>query len=77
MGIQHDLKKLIEHGDWQRIANLYNQSHVKPVSPSYILRVVNGDRAANPGTAAHEILELTEKFLINRKEFANKIISQA
>ncbi|MCX8492379.1 MAG: hypothetical protein ORN54_15080 [Cyclobacteriaceae bacterium] len=77
MGIAEDLKKLLEHGDWLKIASLYNQSHQKPVSSSYVLRVVNGERAARPGTAAHSILELTEKYLTNRKDFNAKIISEA
>ena len=73
MGITNDLKKLIEHGDWKIMADLFNKTRGKNITAGYVQKVVRGSRAANEGTAAAEILPFVEKYLKNKQEFRSKL----
>lgn len=73
MGIAEDLKKLIEHGDWKILADLFNKTHSKSITAGYVQKVVRGSRAANEGTTAAEILPFVEKYLKNKQEFRAKL----
>lgn len=73
MIIAEDLKKLIEHGDWKIIAELFNKNHNRKITSSYVLKVVRGDRAANKGTTAEQILPFVEQYLQNKKDFRDNL----
>ncbi len=73
MAIPEDLQKLVDHGDWKIIADLFNQKHKKKITPSYILKVVRGSSAANDGTTAAQILPFAEEYLKNKKAFREKL----
>lgn len=79
MGIADELKKLIRIGDYTLIAEMYKERHdmlgdFKTVSSQYVQMVVEGERDANPGTAAEEILMIAQKYLEHKREFIDEIL---
>lgn len=79
MSIPEELKKLIRNGDYVLIAEMYKERHeglgdFKKVSSSYVQMVIDGEREANPGTAAEEIIKIANKLLNHRREFIDELL---
>lgn len=80
MSISDELKKLIRHGDYQMIADLYKERHelledYRTVSSKYVEMVINQTRDANPGTAAEEIIKIALKYLEHKRNFIDELLT--
>lgn len=76
MSISSDLKKQITSGDYTLIAQMYAERHAldqRKVTAKYVEMVINGNRAARPGTAANEIIAIAGKYLANKIEIRKAI----
>lgn len=80
ISIPEELKKLIRLGDYTLIAELYKERHMllgdyKTVTSQYVQMVIDGERDANPGTAAAEIIEITCKYLEHKRNFIDELLT--
>ncbi|MFD0997722.1 hypothetical protein ACFQ21_00320 [Ohtaekwangia kribbensis] len=80
MSISDELKKLIRTGDYTLISDLYKELHeqkedFKTVSSRYVQMVIDGERTANEGTAAEEIIRIATKVLTHRREFIDELLT--
>lgn len=80
MSIPEELKKLIRVGDYTLIAELYRDRHYlledyKTVTSQYVQMVIDGEREANPGTAAEEIIEIAIKYLEHKRNFIDELLT--
>lgn len=81
MGIPEELKKLIRHGDYQLISEMYQERHevqgdMKTVSTQYVKMVIDGERVTKrENTAADEIIMIAIKCLEHRRDFIDEMIT--
>lgn len=80
MSIADELKKLIRTGDYTLIAEMYKERHeilgdFKTISSRYVQMVIDGERGANPDTAAEEILQIATKYLSHKREFIDDVLT--
>lgn len=67
----------VDFGDYKIITEIYNLRHSKSdgdnITPSYVRRVLTGERTASPGTAAEEIIRISRIYL-TRKEKTKELL---
>lgn len=51
--------------------------HERTVSIEYVRLVIEGKRDAKPGTAAEEILDITQKYLEHRQYFIDELLTES
>jgi hypothetical protein len=77
MAITRRLIKTVTHGDYSRIAELYNRHHKKDgvtTDASYVRKVVNGDVSTTSGTIAFGILCVAKNYLSMKEELNRKLV---
>lgn len=81
MTIPDDLKNELSTGDYTLIAEMYAEIHslgkqadFKKVSSAYVAMVLKGERAANEGTAAEEIVRIATAYLTHKKNFIDNFL---
>lgn len=77
--ISEEQKKLIRIGDYTLIAEMYKERHImledyRTVTPKYVKMVIEGERPANHGTAAEEVLRIANKYLEHRRNFIDELL---
>lgn len=81
MTIPDDLKNALSSGDYTLIAELYAERHrygndpdYKTVTSGYVSMVLNGQREANEGTAAEEIVRIAKAYLEHKINFRENFL---
>lgn len=82
MAIPEELKNLLQVGDLTMIKELYDERHRqgdepdhKTVSVEYVRLVIGGKRVTKrKGTAADEIVRITNKYLEHKRKFRDSIL---
>jgi hypothetical protein len=76
MIIPDELKNALSKGDYTLIAEMYAERHrygndpdYNTVTSSYVSMVLNGQREANEGTAAEEIVRIATAYLEHKRNF--------